>query len=1072
MSEDSGFEELRRLRLGCRESMRENEFEDGVRRLLSQLYPDNAHFIYELLQNAEDARATTVEFSLGTDRLTVIHNGARTFSLEDIRSITSIGQSTKSDDETTIGRFGVGFKAVFAYTNRPEIRSGPFSFAIEDMFVPALLPDDAVPGRTTFVFPFDREEKPARAAVDDVERGLTELGEQTLLFLTHIDTITYELPDGRVGIVERRTIDERILSIRTSEGDDFRESHWLRLTGPASVDPGGAHPLAVAAAFRMDAEQRSIVPVADGEVSIYFPAVKESSGLRFHIHAPFASTVARDSVRDDEGNDRLVADIAALIAGALPDLRDRGLVNEGLFESLPNDGDGIRAPYTRIRDAVTEAFNTQDLTPVRGSGGHYARARDLVSSPGEFRRLLQQRDLPALLALAGIEAADSPRWIRGLDGRAGKFLDGLATIAFGWRELNMAMTAARESRSAMPVPPLPQPGPGAARLDAAAARQNWLSWVASTSDDELLGLYQLLGLGCRERRLRADLSGVPIIRIQNGERLSHVSGGDTYLPTTRDDADPAHVPAALAYFDDEDDPRTENLRAFYRAARVERWDETAVITRRLASYPGDDRPLPDGADLDRHLDDVRAFVAYGLRNRAAAAKLFGAVRFLLAPESDHAGAPRWVSPEETFIDLPFRATGLSALCQSPQLRLRFGGGTRHAPGTCPLAGMYLAVDDIEEFLDVAGARTGIAITGASVQANKAYRRQWSQNTRRSDYTTATDWEIRDFEQIIRTGDHDLLRTLWHSVVDAKTDKAYAVYQANARAERHTFASQLARALTSTAWILDRDGEMRLPRDITEDDLRGGWPVPPDGSLVRELDFGAAVAQRSRKEIEVSEYLRDEGLPEDGLALLRAMSEPGAREAVEEFLRDRKARDRFPDAASRDPARRAEVASRDAADAPRHSTTVRERSVVVGQQQAAAEARAYLREQYTTADGEMFCQACRKILPFRMRDGRWYFEAVDFVPSRAQVHRVNKVALCPLCAAMYQRVRDTGDAALLDELARLTVGPDQGAVHVPVVVNGTHVGLRFTGKHAIDLKAALGVAGASRNRSSPDSHASG
>ena len=34
----------------------------GLKKLLTELYPDKAHFIYELLQNAEDQDATKVEF--------------------------------------------------------------------------------------------------------------------------------------------------------------------------------------------------------------------------------------------------------------------------------------------------------------------------------------------------------------------------------------------------------------------------------------------------------------------------------------------------------------------------------------------------------------------------------------------------------------------------------------------------------------------------------------------------------------------------------------------------------------------------------------------------------------------------------------------------------------------------------------------------------------------------------------------------------------------------------------------------------------------------------------------------
>ena len=40
-------------------------------------------------------------------------------SLSDIHGITDIGAGTKTEDGDKIGRFGVGFKAVFAYSDTP-----------------------------------------------------------------------------------------------------------------------------------------------------------------------------------------------------------------------------------------------------------------------------------------------------------------------------------------------------------------------------------------------------------------------------------------------------------------------------------------------------------------------------------------------------------------------------------------------------------------------------------------------------------------------------------------------------------------------------------------------------------------------------------------------------------------------------------------------------------------------------------------------------------------------------------------------------------------------------------------
>ena len=112
----------------------------GIRKIVEDLYPDRAHFIYELLQNAEDADATEATFELTTDSVAFEHNG-RPFDEDDVRAITNIGKGTKKDQEDKIGRFGIGFKAVFAYTETPHIWSPTYSFKISDLVLPTAIPE-------------------------------------------------------------------------------------------------------------------------------------------------------------------------------------------------------------------------------------------------------------------------------------------------------------------------------------------------------------------------------------------------------------------------------------------------------------------------------------------------------------------------------------------------------------------------------------------------------------------------------------------------------------------------------------------------------------------------------------------------------------------------------------------------------------------------------------------------------------------------------------------------------------------------------------------------------------------
>ena len=355
------------------EANRENNFEDGIKQLLTDLYPDNAHFIYELLQNAEDAGASEVKFVLKEDSAIFEHNGSHIFSLKDVDAITSIGFSTKRDDHTSIGKFGIGFKAVFAYTATPEIESGEFHFRIHDMVVPdtrGLAPGKLGWEKTRFVFPFDNPKKPPEKAREEIETNLRELNENTLLFLSNICKIEYHLPDSTMGSMERReSINDsnRIeISVMRPENPVPDSIHYLRFTKKVDVqdEDGQLKRCPIAVAFGTD-KSRKITPLNQGQVCIYFPAVKETSNLRFHLHAPFASTVARDSVRECPANDELRDHLADLIAESMHTIRDKGLLDVEFLATLPNSRDPLSWFYRPIQERLIEEFNTEKLTPVK-----------------------------------------------------------------------------------------------------------------------------------------------------------------------------------------------------------------------------------------------------------------------------------------------------------------------------------------------------------------------------------------------------------------------------------------------------------------------------------------------------------------------------------------------------------------------------------------------------------------------------------------------------------------------------------------------------------------------------------
>ncbi|MGF7075111.1 sacsin N-terminal ATP-binding-like domain-containing protein [Mucilaginibacter sp. 3215] len=103
---------------------------DVMREIGKGLYSSRQRMVFELLQNADDTPSgPTLIFNLNIagNYLMVYHNGLP-FSSNDVKAITSAGQSTKRSDAAKTGYKGIGFKSVFTETDEVLVRSGGFRF--------------------------------------------------------------------------------------------------------------------------------------------------------------------------------------------------------------------------------------------------------------------------------------------------------------------------------------------------------------------------------------------------------------------------------------------------------------------------------------------------------------------------------------------------------------------------------------------------------------------------------------------------------------------------------------------------------------------------------------------------------------------------------------------------------------------------------------------------------------------------------------------------------------------------------------------------------------------------------
>jgi hypothetical protein len=102
--------------------------------LSSDIYTDRTRFVYELLQNSDDASSSLSGLDvriLFLDDYMVFAHAGEPFSEIDLESICSIGDGNKRSDENKTGFKGIGFKSVFAHSDWVAIQTGPYTFRFD-----------------------------------------------------------------------------------------------------------------------------------------------------------------------------------------------------------------------------------------------------------------------------------------------------------------------------------------------------------------------------------------------------------------------------------------------------------------------------------------------------------------------------------------------------------------------------------------------------------------------------------------------------------------------------------------------------------------------------------------------------------------------------------------------------------------------------------------------------------------------------------------------------------------------------------------------------------------------------
>jgi hypothetical protein len=1012
----------------CKENMRKYGEETVHLRLLGeQLYTEKTHFIFELLQNAEDEGATHIQFNLYADRLEVLHDG-KPFDESNVIGICGIGEGTKADDFTKIGKIGIGFKSVYAFTNSPEIHSGDEHFKIEHYVRPSSVspkPFDSPQFTTLFVLPFDRGEiMNEETSRQKISKGLKNLKLRTMLFLRNIKRLEYNLTDDthceyKLGY---KTIQHcRYVTLTQKINEEISEEDWLiyEKSIELSSKDGESNTAYVEIAFlrkyiEENGETVSRLVAADESVlNVFFPTEKETH-FGFLIQGPYITTSSRDNIpKDNEWNERLINETAVLMGDILPQIKDAGLLTISFLGSMPIKEEHFAEDniFRPISDAVLKQFLAGEFLPA--SDGSFVSAKNAKFARGsELRKLLDYKKLNTLYNTD----TDNLRWVS--EDFSQNTEDALYQYLTKEQFLNIEVVQPRDfCRKAIET----------AFFD---KQKNDIKWMQE--------FYIFL---VDQKALWQEPAGYlrdkPFILLENDAFSAPFPDTRSktpkiYLPLTGESDYPA-IKADLL----KDAPKVRDF--FSRQLDIKEPDICDdVVTRILSKYDG--KYIP--ADSEYKSDIQKVFQAL---------------------QSDSESQKRRVLEEAK---------------KTPFLKIKCNGVKTTYPFKKPNDTIYFDTLELHEYF---GSIDGVCFLDESTVSDFDYTvfgvnkwpkiiqskcsEMWGKKDGNDNYqmdklkefllhlNSINDFEAQKKKALVLWG---FLSYYLSEGINVLSGKRYWFHRSQ---HSESIDSTIKTILLSEKWIPTREDTLSKPSDTSLNHLCD--ELLNNKQLIRELEIPEKDKTQLEDEQEKAEKARRDQLANElGVELDDIDAINSNHKEFKEWkskMQKKKERTEFPDKISPNPALR-EKRVREIADEEnaRTRTTV-ERTVAITEDEK-PRARAYLLHNYRDDDNIMHCQICGTELeqniesPFQTTDQVWHFQAEPFLPSlRDKLHQENFLALCHNHAAIYRFI-DDNELSVIEE--KILGRAKDGDRFIQVKILNKERKIWFTQDHLNDLKVLL------------------
>jgi hypothetical protein len=378
------------------------DLHNSVHKLAVDINKKDIHFVFELIQNADDneydVETPLLKFTINNDSI-LVQNNEKGFVEDNVKALCGVGNSTKNknkDYKGYTGEKGIGFKSVFRVSDEPHIFSNGFQFKFkkEDKeygvgyIVPYWLDTISPPiddRLTNILLPLNCKTKERLSKFSEIKPEL-------LLFLRRLSKIEIHNNVEDLSRFYSKNGKNGNINISCKETTDyFKLTSIPPLNVPETIQEEERDIRKTDLVLAFPINEKGF-PLVDSKQQVFAFLPIGSYGFKFIIQADFLLTTDREGIHQDkEWNKWLRDNVSTVFLEAVETFKNDENLKTSFYNYIPIESEITDELFSEVVGQLKDKLS--DSNCVSTESGKWLKPSQIFTASQEIRSLISNDNL-------------------------------------------------------------------------------------------------------------------------------------------------------------------------------------------------------------------------------------------------------------------------------------------------------------------------------------------------------------------------------------------------------------------------------------------------------------------------------------------------------------------------------------------------------------------------------------------------------------------------------------------------------------------------------------------------------